>query len=204
MKTPVLAACTLLAGAAFASTARADGLYVSVGAGIGLVDDASISVPPSSADLEMSMSTNVEAAVGWMARINPDLGWRAEGAFSFQYSEVDEISQSGSVQPGVTDSYTLALSVNGYLDWFFAPDWSAYVGAGVGYERAYAYLFGDFGFRAQVMLGAAWHIRPNVALFGEYRYVTHFGDLEGSYLGQTYEFEIGDSHNLLLGVRVNT
>lgn len=185
--------------------------YVSFGVGTGFMSDTDISASGTSISSQLSNSMDVHAAFGWAFANSTPFSYRAELEFGYQRAELDSAKAGGSKVSVGGDSTSAALSANGYVDWHFAKDWTAYAGLGLGVNQAdYTLTTGTnglnvhgVGYQWQGMLGAGYQVAPHYTLFAEYRYQQSLTDLDGNSSGTAFTVDGAKGHHVGVGVRID-
>lgn len=194
-----------LASSAYAAEGRhyaAEGMYVKVFGGLGILDDSTVSVSGVPAfDIETNPGFDVGGAVGFgmgMARF--------EGEVAYRYNSIDAFSPAPSPGPADGDYSSISFMANAYLDIIPSGNISPYIGGGIGaaqisFENASTpgFLFfdqDDTVFAGQIMAGVGVSVAPKMTIDAEYRVFTtldwDFGPGEAEYL----------HHGFNIGVRV--
>lgn len=183
--------------------------YVSFGVGMGLIDDADLS-GLAAGTVELSHSTDLHGAFGWAFDTTSAFDYRAEVELGYQRAELDSANGLGGPSSSLGGSVTsLSLSVNGYVDWHFADQWSAYAGLGLGVNHTEATLTigpttglsgTEIGYQWQGILGAGYQLTPRTTLFAEYRYVQSLTDTDMS--NGLLSLDGLTGHHIGVGVRV--
>jgi outer membrane protein OmpA-like peptidoglycan-associated protein len=190
-----------------AANAQVTGPYISLGAGVNIMQDETIKTTlgvPVHNDLETNLGAVGVLAGGW----GFGNGLRAELEFDYRYNGLNKINGPGGGSiSGWEEKYgpmvNVAYDFVGLTPWF-----TPYIGAGVGYQWVPIKVEASGGassqhtagnVAAQAILGAAMPI-PSVAglsLTAEYRFLAVLGD-------RTYSaVKLGDdlNHSVLIGLR---
>lgn len=204
-----LACCSVFMVFGFmATTAYAQGPYLSVGVGATWLDDAdnSFNAFPLTFKSEYDTGFNVGAAGGY------DFGMaRAEFEIAYRQNDVDKIKALGLSFNGGGDVSALSFMANGYFDIHNQSPLTPYLGAGLGLARVSANDVtadgdkivddSDVVFAYQLAAGVGWKFLPNLTLDLGYRYFAtadpEFSDVDGDKFESEY-----NSHNLSVGLRI--
>lgn len=152
-----------------------DRLYVSVGAGVLLVEDIDGRQSGSIYNVDYDIGYAVDLALG--TYFTPE--FRGELALTYRTSESDSATIAGT-SAGSADLTTYSIMANGYYD--FLLDWEVhpYVGAGVGLDILDGDSFSAGGVTVggkdgvevgyQLAAGLAWEFSPTMVVSLDYRY----------------------------------
>jgi opacity protein-like surface antigen len=204
-----LACCSVfLLVVLMATTARAQGPYVSVQVGSTWLEDAdnAFKAFPLQFTTEYDLGFNVGAASGY------DYGlWRAEIELAYRQNDLDTLAALGSSFNAGGDLSALSLMLNGFVDLPTPGPLTPYLGGGLGMAWVSANDVtadgdpvvddDDAVFAYQLAAGLGWELMPKVTLDLGYRFFAttdpEFTDVDGD----TFESEYM-SHNLMAGLRL--
>jgi OmpA-OmpF porin, OOP family len=206
-----LLASAMLALPIAAANAQVTGPYISLGAGVNIMQDEKIKsilgVSVSGGDLETNLGATGLLAGGW----GFGNGLRAELEFDYRYNGLSKVTGTGGSVSVSGKEQKYGPMVNIAYDFVGLTPWlTPYLGAGVGYQWVPINVtaVGPFSVSGsatkgdvavQAILGAAMPI-PSVAglsLTAEYRFLAVLGD-------RTYgAVKLGDdlNHSVLIGLR---
>lgn len=194
--------CFLAAG----SFAHAQGTYVSLMGGMGLLEDSDNTQGASPGTAEFKPGPVIGAAVGY----GFVSGFRFEAELSYRENDADRFGGATSLAAN-GDVSALSAMANVSVDLpFFGSAWNPYLLAGAGYSYVTANLSTggakivddhDGAFAYQLGGGVTVEVGPRIDLFVDYRYFATedltFTDSVGSPFGASYA-----SHNVNVGVRL--
>jgi outer membrane protein OmpA-like peptidoglycan-associated protein len=203
-----------LVGAAIAAAPLAahaqpvNGLYISLGAGLNIMQNQSITQLGRTSLNNVDLSTNVGAVAVPAVGFGFGNGFRAELSFDYRYNGLDSISvpRASANISGSEQKY--GPMVNVLYDFDVPFPVTPYIGAGVGYQWVRESLtFGgstgaqtEGGVAVQGIFGVSYPmdtVLPGLALTGEYRFMAIPGerDYGGLKLADNY------NHSVLIGLR---
>jgi OmpA-OmpF porin, OOP family len=207
-----LLASAMLALPIAAAQAQVTGPYISLGAGVNIMQQERIKSAGSAAvdnQLQFDLGAAGVIAGGW----GFGNGLRAELEFDYRYNSMNKVTGPGGGSiSGNEQKY--GPMVNLVYDFVGVSPWiTPYIGLGMGYQWVPITLTGGSGasrsqtagnFAAQAILGGAIPI-PSVAglsFTAEYRFLTVVG--ERTYSGSTFsgaKFENDYNHAVMIGLR---
>jgi opacity protein-like surface antigen len=182
----------------------AQGPYMKGNLGYAIARDADFSDSSASAEVDFDAGLGLGVAAGY------DFGnnMRLEAEIAYQKNDFDSICLGSSDVDLTGDATSLALLLNGYLDFKNESPYTTYFMAGIGAAKAEINGFNVVGsgfpdeneddtvFAYQFGVGIGYAVTPKVNIDFEYRFFAtcdpEFGDMEAEF----------SSHNLNVGLRV--
>ena len=202
-------ALAVSAGAAQAAINTPTGWYVSMAAGVNIIQDGDFDYK----SFGVLTSTNTaDWETGWAAAasIGYDFGnhWRAEFEVTYRHNNNDSVC-NGAGCSSVWEVWELSQMINVLYDVQLGGNWSAAVGAGIGGNlvtlspKAFGASDDDYVFAGQLIAQLAYQIADRWQLYADYHFML-MSDPEPAAPfygpGQSVEFE-KDEHTLMIGLR---
>jgi outer membrane protein OmpA-like peptidoglycan-associated protein len=184
-----------------------DGLYISLGAGLNIMQNESITSIGRRSLNDVNLNTNVGAVTVPAVGFGFGNGFRAELEFDYRYNGLDSLSVPGASAKISGNEQKYGPMVNVLYDFDVPFPVTPYVGVGAGYQWVREAIAAggptsvqtQGGFAVQGILGVSYPIDavPGLALTGEYRFLAmpEERDYGGLKLGNDY------NHSLLIGLR---
>src|ERR1700752_2803397 len=176
-----------LFGAAIAAVPMAayaqpvDGLYISLGAGMNIMQNESIASIGHTSLNNVNLNTNLGAVTVPAVGFGFGNGFRAELEFDYRYNGLDSLSVPGASAKISGNEQKYGPMVNGLYDFDVPFPVTPYVGVGAGYQWVREAIAAggptsvqtQGGFAVQGILGVSYPIDavPGLALTGEYRFM---------------------------------
>ena len=195
------ACAVLLTALALPANAADTGFYFNADAGANWAQDAKISVPGASADLETDIGFRFSAGIGY----NLNKNWGIEFDTGWIYNSIDKF---GGVSIDDSSFQHNPFTVNAIYRYQFGEKFETYLGGGVG--GTYSVLTiddlgvddddGDVVFAWQAMAGVRYLLSETMSVGVGYKY---FGSSEGDYDIQGASLSIDSVHNHSFGAVFN-
>jgi OOP family OmpA-OmpF porin len=181
-----------------------NGLYISLGAGVNIMQNESITTLGSTSLNNVNLNTKLGAVAVPAVGFGFGNGFRAELSLDYRYNGLDTISGPGGSAKISGSEQKFGPMVNVLYDFDVPFPVTPYVGAGVGYQWVRESINNgaqtEGGFAVQGILGVSYpmdNVVPGLALTGEYRFQAIPG--ERNYGG--VKFADDYNHSILIGLR---
>lgn len=186
----------------FAVAQAADGVYMSVKAGLANLTDSDLTALGETAELSYDNGYGVSAAVGGVIS-----SFRVEGELAFRTNDMDEWTDSVGTDSAKGDVEAWSVMANGYFDFIIqGSPITPYVGLGAGMVKVDvtddedSWSDDDTVVGYQIMAGVAYAFNDQFSLELEYRYL---GTQDPEFEIETVKIESEySSHNVNLGARI--
>ncbi|HET6609032.1 MAG TPA: OmpA family protein [Rhodopila sp.] len=181
-----------------------NGLYISLGAGLNIMQSEPLTQLGALSLNNVNLNTNLGAVAVPAVGFGFGNGFRAELSFDYRYNGLDSLSGPGGSAKLSGSEQKFGPMVNLLYDFDLAWPVTPYVGAGVGYQWVRESINGgaqtEGGFAVQGILGVSYpldNVAPGLALTGEYRFqaLPEERNYGGVKFGNDY------NHSILIGVR---